>query len=1034
MSDSIQILAGKKKSLDSVKDDKYINVNITRNVSPLIDSNVVSTLDLNQQFIKERDNCTDYRLILTINPYCTNVLFNACTEITKNEGSTNVEIVGNDTKKSFDNDSVSRYVKGKDSNVSEYDMVRNTEYSKESIGYEYHPGLDFFNNHILRNKTFRVVNRLKSQTNRNVFNTIDDYMRQPNGELLKKCCRREASDTTMVNKHLYDYDDILEFSNGDAIVENLREQDGWFGFYNTKVIPAKDEYGKDMDISRAINSKGNCEFVDMYPDRTLFSFTPKYNEYRNRLESNWDFQITYPYENCTTYSIDANNDTVENDFKLVQDGTMNALFITSAEYVMGQQGENYLLFRTPVKHNLKPDDYIHLYYNEDESNGHWHPSGNETNIEYRVVGVGDMNGNYKDYYFYLSDTSLLDTIFATPKEHDEELGYTAWDYVRDYFYTTLDDSTIDQFDSDNQYYEGNLALYNNIKYICVNNYVSGDNFADCFAEFTDDFVQEYSTDYGLTNIPGVGDRYIKVNGVIYELYNRDIQVLYHNTSMDANQFIRQIINNAFKGGDGDSDISPAQSGNLWRDYISFRFRKTNGSLDCSYYVRKFKKVPNLKYGNNTQQELVDFNFENEQYPLAFSQTIYGDGISQAVFTDNINVDDLTDSIGNKITDIYVTIVKANRGYSEWYLNGGSNYRYLDTVEYSHCFGPVTCGFNLFDLPTDSEEIRSKHKELCDVHMICNDASGVEQTLGDKTNITINDDWFYGDVVEFCPWKCETTTLCDINFRFNTAQREFGNDVEYGVSFDEIASDDFNYDGFQTKCYNVLNTEHRIEGYYYKPHYRLRLKGFGSTHQATHKFIDVYHTEPVQANGLFIKVQTRLKHNVTGGRVLLRDTATGDEWWLDVVTVMDAYNFVINKISRDETSDRYRDWITICNCLNNGTYVLRKENLEIPSYATRVGLNTYLWRDTVNAWDIDNTDETLPTYVFANGCFYIDETINFYLRRQDPYGLYGLYYDGKNDMAISGGESIRAEFMADVPGEVITEESIYEYKDESMTVC
>jgi len=1019
MDDSIKILAGNRKSINAVQDDKYLNVNITRNISPLIDSSTVGTLDLNERFLFEREECKDYRLILTVNPYCTNVLFNPCTEIIKHEGSSDVRVVTEQNPSSSAQDPDISSASGKRNGLTPYYMIRNTEYSKDKFGYEYHPGMDFFNNHILRNKTYRIVNRLPNNTNEDTFNTIEDYMRTQSGEEVEKCTRNSERDTLLQSKHLYNMEDVFSFENNDATTENLREENGWFGFYNTNTIPSKNAEGHDMNISRALNNKSNCGFVDMYPDRTLFSFIPKYNKYRNRLESNWDFQITYPYEHCTTYTVQTMVGEETKDFKLVQDGSTNALLIVSAEYVMGPQGENYLLFRTATKHNLKVDDYIHLYYNEDEENGHWHPMENETKEECRVVGIGNLNAEYQDYYFYLSDTSILDTIFATPKEHDGD-NYTAWDYVKDYFYEPLVLDDIEYFNSNQEYIQGNLVRNNDAIHICTYDYMPTDTFADCFDVFPDgdnnSYVQYYSDTYGLTNIPSQNERYIAKDGVFYELYNHDLQTPYHTATVDANQFIRQIINSAFKTGDDDADITPSQGGGLWRDYISFRFTRSNGASECSYYVRKFKKVPNMKYGTNQQREKVDFNFENEQYPLAFSQTIYGDGIAQAVFTDNINVEGLTDGMGNKLTDIYVTIVKTNRGHDEWY----TQQRYdSENVEFSHCFGPVTCGFKLFHLPDDSRNLLDKMWELGDVNLIHNDASGIHQTLGDKTDITINDEWFYGDVVEVCPWRCEVTPLCDVNFRFNTMQREMEPNSEYIVKYDEITSDDL-LGNFHVDTREAPSTvTHRIEGYYYKPHYRLRLKGYGSVHQATHKVVDVYKAEPIQANGIFIKIQTRLKHNVTGGRILLRDRASGDEWWLDVVTVLDAYNFVINKISRNEPSARYRDWIMICDGINNGQYVVRRENLEIPSYATKTGTATYIWRDVVNAWDVDNTDETLPTYTFANGCFYIDESINFFLNRQDMFGKYGLYYN---------------DFLPDPKSEVNTEQSIYEYKDESVTTC
>ena len=226
-------------------------------------------------------------------------------------------------------------------------MVRNSEYSSEKIGFEYHPGYDFFNNHILRNKSYRIVNPLPKSApfdKKNGFNTMEDFMRLANGSSIQKCNRLEINDTTFAEKHLYDRTDILRMDDGESLAENLREENGWFGFYNTSVIPSKSLDGKILDINRAINNKGNCEFVDMYPDRSLFSFVPKYNEHRNRIEENWKIELTYPFEHTV-------KDDRNKDFYIVQSGNTNALAIASVEYVINQTGVNVLLFRTYTKHN-----------------------------------------------------------------------------------------------------------------------------------------------------------------------------------------------------------------------------------------------------------------------------------------------------------------------------------------------------------------------------------------------------------------------------------------------------------------------------------------------------------------------------------------------------------------------------------------------------------------------------------------------------------------------------------------------------------
>ena len=84
MSEKYTILRGGAKSVDNRDNNKVITIESTSTFNKLNGVNYQTVIDANEQFIKERNNCTDYRLILTVNPYFTNVLFNSCTEIIKN--------------------------------------------------------------------------------------------------------------------------------------------------------------------------------------------------------------------------------------------------------------------------------------------------------------------------------------------------------------------------------------------------------------------------------------------------------------------------------------------------------------------------------------------------------------------------------------------------------------------------------------------------------------------------------------------------------------------------------------------------------------------------------------------------------------------------------------------------------------------------------------------------------------------------------------------------------------------------------------
>ena len=76
-----------------------------------------------------------------------------------------------------------------------------------------------------------------------------------------------------------------------------------------------------------------------------------------------------------------------------------------------------------------------------------------------------------------------------------------------------------------------------------------------------------------------------------------------------------------------------------------------------------------------------------------------------------------------------------------------------------------------------------------------------------------------------------------------------------------------------------------------------------------------------------------------------------------------------------------------------------DNLEIPSYAKilKDGTCRYVWRDIINN-GFNPTVSSVEEYPFTNGAFYINKRIDIYVRRQDPYNMYGLYND--DDMELS----------------------------------
>lgn len=938
-----RIRLGSTDSSNSVNVNNFVDVELQHHTKTFPFPSISETIDQMEVFEQERRESTKYRLILTINPYCSNVLFNAVTEIVQNEGSDKTDelkIIGKET-----DDAIL---------VNNVDMIRNTKYASDENPFVYHCGFDIFNNHILRNQSFKLVNSVNNYntdsryfSNETTFNTIEDFMRDRNGDGIKLYTRKSLDEIVDGNEqvpqycHLYKKDDILSIT--DSINANLYENNGWFGFSNRSRIESLDYTDEEnhrkwhnMKISKVFNGEHfSCEFIEMYPDSSLYSFTPNYNHYQNREEYNWDICITYPYKNDETKNI-------------VNCGNKNALLIASQKVTVGTSGQDIILFRTLVKHNLKKDDSFKLFYEETvEEVTKLKQVGNKL---FKVVNVGNLKGDFTDYYFYINDVNDIKEAF----------------------------------------------------------------------------------------------------------------------------------------GNSDDKIKNA----------SFRFVRVRNGVDCKYYYRKFKKLPNFRIKKeNLDKETASnryafdkyvqencckddkmIGFVKEQYPLAFSRTIYNDGNAQVTFTDTIDIENIVDNNGRPLTELFVTIIKCNKGNKLWYKKS-KTYVDLCEIEYSHCFSDVTCGIEMHTEEFDDDSVngvRQKRKDNSDVTTIT-----TRDNFLNENAITIDNDEFYGDLVELEPMTMTETVLSDVCFRFNTEQREhvFNDNDETEINYnnfvyDEILTDDYDKAGFVCANYNgddinnVNNekkkTTFRPEGYYHKAHYPVKVREFGNVRQGSHLDLDVLECRPKQAGGMFIEVVTRLRSGVNGGNIvyLCEENSDGTEkkYPLTVNTVLSNVRFLLNPMEYCDDNCQYKDIFEIVKGLlysehtitendvkesytwvdedgnenfsvnyplyKNNTdsgdiisyyelqekeddeqvnytfndnekvkdyskpkYKLRLKNGEIPDYAYEAAPNLYIWRDILNVGDKDAVE--LKEYPFANGHFYINKEINFFLKRQDPFGHNGL---------------------------------------------
>ena len=477
--------------------------------------------------------------------------------------------------------------------------------------------------------------------------------------------------------------------------------------------------------------------------------------------------------------------------------------------------------------------------------------------------------------------------------------------------------------------------------------------------------------------------------------------------------------------------------NMDSSSLKISYKKVSNGVPCEYYVRIFSKIPNFKFASETINEyelykegstLIDkyqafeYEFENQVSRLAFAKNIYGDDVGQVVFTDNIDIGGLRDNLGRPLTSIYFTVIKNNKGYKEWY---GEDYPNWTTnavlteyknIEFSHCFGKVSCGIEAsVESATDGEvmsvntlrntEMKGESDSLgFDVGFGYNiDAiNGDRKYLNSsKANVEIDltevwyeqDKHFYGDLVCYDTYNVRESSIQQILMRFNSAQREaFSNTIFNSYEYDEVARDDYDSEEYRIDTKTKRNCNNFKEGYYYKPHYEIPIRTFGKIKSIMPMTLSMRSLVSI-GNGRY-RISVLQNHYLSKGDKSILYNKENDTY-MTCVTVESPNE----KVYVCEMYDEGNNKVTSFQDLLNGSdeiikYKLFKaDNLDMPSYATLLkdGTCRYVWRDVLqNGFNKDAVD--VEEYPFTNGALYINKKIDLFLKRQDPFNFYGMYDD------------------------------------------
>lgn len=999
----MKILLNENNSVLSNNKELNINFDIDSKNKPLPSESLVDNLSLFEQYNKERDECNKYRLIFNIDSICNNILFNVKTEVVIHEGSDScscLNFAGNGWSKS----EVAKNAINTTSPITIEQALRDTEYShEENGGFIYHCGVDIFNNHMLRKHKFIHVNPVTGATGKQNYNTISDFLRNYDGSVVKDKLKVSLGNETWKNRHLYFSDSLDDLKH--AFFEKAQEQNGWWGFVNPSMINLNTSSSSTIDVNEMLSNKSACEFIDFYPDRTLFSFVPKYNKYRKRIEKNWECCITYPYKKDVELLqaiCGGENDAIKAVFKIV----------TNANGVKLLQCSSYF------KHNLKNGDNINVYYYTDKDDG--------VNVISPIVPP---------------DTSI--------PEH----------------------------------YKGGAMVYEaqeeelNLR---AGNSDTGTTETTYSYQIFDEEIRVYST----------GD----LNG---DYKDRIFSIRYEN--------VESIIEDLTRGG--------------------FFYKKISNESECSYYVRKFKKVK--KDGNETLNSGLKYDINK----VGFGNNVYGDDVAQLIFTDDLDVTNLRDENGLELHEVYLTLIKNNKGYKSWYQNPNHDTG-DDSIEYSHCFGKLTSGIdfagvdiaeqpfdynvrylhnlNLKDYTHTSSSNGGVNREILNTFESWSGTimQGVPKVIED--DLTIENDEFYGDIVEFDSYLYKTTVIGRIYHRFNTAQREYF-DLSSNYAFrdmyqDIIVSDDYDaantiggLSSFQVKKYH-MNSVYDIfaleedagsgktlvysnimpEGYFYNPHNKIKLREETETKHSqakainyswfsikgnyvisTYQIIDgreilierkyidddilditgganyiektslqeineilqdeeeeiilrssvaqneggsevsanvIEHTaipptastySVTEFNGFTLKVKVPANFGfVKGDTICVYDKETEETIWGTIKSFKDMIiSIIFNKESFPEEV-LTKTYYFKPRHLDRRYYVFWSEN-SVPLHAKLcLEKQEFSWRDLQKQSELYRKSD-LYNLPFSNGRLYIEKNINFFLRRQDPWGYYKL---------------------------------------------
>lgn len=946
------IFLEENRSVMSNNVENSLNIDLISKNRLLPDESLVDNFSLYEQYNRERDECSKYRFIFDINALCSNVLFNVKSEIVVNEGSDYCRCLNFEPngwqKATFANNAVNT------KNPIKYiDAIRNTEYSHKNNGkFVYHCGVDIFNNHMLRKKDFIHINKIGEKypdDKKELYNTISDYLRDSNGNVIKENLGIKYTDQrneVFTERHIYSTDSLYTLKN--AFYERCRETEGWWGFTNPGMININTRESNETITNEMMSNNKPCEFIDFYPDRSLFSFIPKYNKDRRRIEKNWDYCITYPCEKDSEI------------IKLICGGENDSIK-AKVKVVTNPSGVKLLQCSSLFKHSLKSGSYINFYY--------YMVKGGEIP---EVVGSDNVIRPLKENYYEPSQT--VSGRGETEEYSEEDLSF--------------------------QKYQNSVRVYS------VGD-LSGLNKDRIFSVRYDDIKKIYPY------FAAFGCFYKKVsNGTECSYYARKFKKI---KNKNGENLLSDINKAGFAKNIYGDDISQI----VFTDDVDVYGLKDENGRDLS---EVFFTVIKRNEGNEEWYMQHDVSNENVEFshcfgPLTTGIDFSGIDVNEEPFDYNIHYLHNIDSASSVVSDIEPitntlsawgdTILKGMPKTIESGVSINDDEFYGDIVEFNNYLYEKSVIGNFF------HRFNTMQREIFDL------------TFRDiYQDVITHDDYDYVNL-----GSAFTVSSFYVNDTVSSMNNVENANATSGLVYGNICP----------------------EGYFYSPHIPIKIKEESPVTHSIAEYINYDKCEVVGQNVVLIYKRTpegdiligkryiydwgddgddgRGEENlVLGAATSQTNTNTesiyfvqGIDGFLLTVRVPEKYSFIkgdyvalYDKVNGDTkwcTVKRFKNrYLTLylndedfsgLDILNHQGY-FRPFNGErryfmfwsadsVPSYAKLcMDSKTFSWKRLYSASEVDKNSD-LFDLTFSNGCFYVQKNINFFLKRQDPRGEYGLSY-------------------------------------------